>query len=343
MIADRLASFKNFSYTNARVRARRANLVTDQEYRKLAKMDLAELAGFLGKRGYDREMEELGADLSGEDLIEAAVRQNLVRTYRELMVMAPDPVQDMLDVYFRKFDIENIKILMRAARSGEDVSDIVVPTRDLDQAALDRLAEMETPEDIIDAVELAGLDGDLAAHVPEDASLSELEDALDIHYYSNIVDQLDEIGGRSDLFKQFLEVEAVLKNISLVLRMKRRGHDYADIVDRLIPVGGRGVVDAEDLAALDTVDDVVQRLEESPIGEFLAGDAPAEVQRGLETYKLRQGVKLMHRDQLGVNPVLGYMVCKEVEAKNLLMLARATADNLGDEFIERNLVEGVAS
>ncbi|MDY6768859.1 MAG: V-type ATPase subunit [Candidatus Nanohaloarchaea archaeon] len=343
MIVDRLTAVNNFSYTNARVRARRANLITDQEYRKLAKMDLAEIAEFLGKRGYDREMEELGADLSGEDLIETGVRRNLVRTYRELMVMSPDPVQEMLDVYFRKFDVENLKILLRAQQDGADVSDIVVPTRSLDQEALDRLAELDTPEAVIDAADLAGLDGDLQEHVPEDASIAELEDALDTHYYTNIIDRVDEIGGRSELFQRFLETEAALKNVSLVLRMKRRGYAYEDIVDRLIPVTGRGPVDVQELARLETVDEVVNRLEESPVGEYLAGDSPAEIQRGLETYKLKQGIRLMHRDQLGVNPVLGFLVCKEVEATNLQMIARAKEAGLGESFIERNLVEGVAS
>ncbi|MDY6769667.1 MAG: V-type ATPase subunit [Candidatus Nanohaloarchaea archaeon] len=343
MITGTLTGRKNFSYVNARVRARRGDLITDQEYRKLVKMDIPGIAEFLGKRGYEQEMEELGADHEGEDLIAAAVRQNLARTYRELMDMSPDPVQELLDVYFRKFDIENIKMVLRAVHSGEEVEGLLVPTREFDAAALERLAGMDSIEAVMDAVELDGLDGDIEEHLPDDPRLADMEDALDTHYYTAMVEEVEAVGGRSDLFRRFLETEAVLKNVSLVLRMKRRGHGYEDIVDRLIPVPARADIDPEELAALDTVDEIVDRLADALDGVELGDRSPAEVQRALETYKLRQGIRLMHADQLGVNPVLGFMVCKEVEATNLRMLARATEAGLGDEFIERNLVEGVAS
>jgi len=37
------------------------------------------------------------------------------------------------------------------------------------------------------------------------------------------------------------------------------------------------------------------------------------------------------------------MICKEIEVSNLRMIVRAKEDDLGEEFIDRNLVEGVAT
>ncbi|MFP4200725.1 MAG: V-type ATPase subunit [Clostridia bacterium] len=62
-LSRRVAGRKNYSYANARVRAMRGNLLTDQEYRKLAKMELSEIAEFIGNRGYGTEIEELGGEL----------------------------------------------------------------------------------------------------------------------------------------------------------------------------------------------------------------------------------------------------------------------------------------
>ncbi len=343
MIADVLVARKNYPYVNARVRARRGDLITDPEYRKLMNMELSGIAEFLGNRGYGPEIEQLGRKHSGEELVEKAVRANLARTYRELMGMAPDPVQELLALYFRKLDIENAKMLLRATVHGGDVAGMLVPTREMDAAELERLEAMETPQEIMDAFELDGFDTDLEDYLPDDDDLAAVEDALDIFYYTELVERIDDIGGRSELFKQFLELEALLKNVSLVLRMKRRGHSYADIRERLIPVPARHGIDPVDLASLEDVDAVLDHLADTPVGEFLDEESPAEVQRALEQYKLRQGVRLLHEDQLGVNPVLGYMVCKEVEAKNLRMLARAKADGLETAFMKRNLVTGVAS
>lgn len=341
MISDAIASHKNYSYVNSRVRARRANLVTDAEYRKLAKMELSGIAEFLGKRGYDTEIEELGADYEGEELLEKALRQNLARTYRELMAMSPAPVQELLAIYFKKFDIENVKIIIRAKLKGGEVSDMLVPTREMDRKELERLEEMDTVEEVLDAFKISGFNGDIDVSGSDD--MGEVEDALDVFYYTNLVDRVEEAGGKSTLFREFLETEAVLKNVSLVLRMKRRGNDYREIADRLIPVPRRKSIDPEELASLNTVEEVMERLEDSPVGRFIESENPAEVQRALEKYKLKQGIKLMHEDPLGVNPVLGFMVCKEVEVKNLRMLTRSKQEGLDEEFIKRNLVKGVAS
>lgn len=342
MTADAFVSYRNYPYVNARVRARRADLVTDAEYRKLVKMDLSEVAEFLGKRGYGPEVEDLGATYSGGELVEKAVRANLGRTYRELVRMAPEPVQKLLTLYFQRLAIENLKIILRAVATGTDISDMLTPTQEMDRAEMERLQEIDTMDAVLEAFDLSG-DSDLDTYIDDRSDLQAVEDGLDRFYYAEIVDQVDAVGGKSELFGTFLELEAVLKNVALVLRMVRRGADYEEIVDRLIPVPATRGIDPEELASLGTEQEILQRLRETPVGEFLEEETPAEVQRALEQYKLQQGVRLLHQDQLGVNPVLGFMICKEVEAKNLRMLARAKQEDLGEAFINRNLVTGVAS
>ncbi|MDY6773812.1 MAG: V-type ATPase subunit, partial [Candidatus Nanohaloarchaea archaeon] len=104
----------------------------------------------------------------------------------------------------------------------------------------------------------------------------------------------------------------------------------------------RQLLEPQDLASL-SYEEILERLKESPAGGFIQEETSAEIQRALEKYKLNKGIQLMHEDQLGVNPVLGFMVCKEVEAKNLRMIARAKEEGLGEEFVDRNLVRGVSS
>ncbi len=346
-ITGRVAGLKNYSYVNARVRAMRGDLITDPEYRKLGKMELAEIAEFMGNRGYDREIEEFGGDLAGDELVERAVQQNLVRTYQKLTDISPDAIRRLLWLYFRKFDIHNMKVVLRrAARDADDVSGMLLPTRELDRETLDRYLGMDDMERILDAFAVDGFDGDVLDRVDDPSDLQQVEDALDIYYYTNLVTKVDAVGSNSRLFQRFLELEAALKNVSLILRMRRRGdYTYEDIVDRLIPVPDRQqVVDEEELARMDSMDEIIAHLRDSRVGAHLEEDADslAQVERALEKYKLKQGIRMMHTDQLGVNPVLGYMVCKEVEAGNLRMIARAKAEGLGEAFIERNLVGGVA-
>ncbi|MFB6077104.1 MAG: V-type ATPase subunit, partial [Candidatus Nanohaloarchaea archaeon] len=219
-VKQRIAGMKNYAYTNARVRAMRGNLITDQEYRKLSKMDLAEIAEFLENRGYREEIDELGADHRGAELIERAVRQNLAATYRKLMRISPEPVQELLSLYYRAFDIENLKIVLRqVVRGGEgDIDRMITPTPRFDAETVDRLAGMDDPGQVLEAVTVEGFDGDLRGMVDDPSDLAAVEDALDSYYYTNLVEQIDRVGVNSDLFREFLQLEAALTNISLILR-----------------------------------------------------------------------------------------------------------------------------
>ncbi|MFB6166660.1 MAG: V-type ATPase subunit, partial [Candidatus Nanohaloarchaea archaeon] len=303
-----------------------------------------EIAEFMENRGYQGEVNELGADHEGEDLIERAVRSNVARTYRELMKMSPGPVQELLSLYFRKFDIQSVKTVLREklGGGGEDVDVMVLPTRELDRDTLERFMEMEA-EDILSEFHLKGFNGDVMDEVEDPSDLSEVEDALNIYYYTNLVEKAGEAGGQSRLFQRFLKLEAALKNISLILRLNRKDYTYEDIKEKLIPVPSSLQVVDEDMLARADEEEMLKMLRESELGEYLEEDLEIpQVETSMERYKLEQGVNMMHRDQLGVNPVLGYMVCKEAEARNLRMIARAKAEGLGEDFMERNLVGGVA-
>lgn len=343
-LRQRAQGLKNYPYVNARVRAMRGDLITDQEYRKLAKMDLSEIAEFISNRGYGPDVDELGSDLAGEALIERAVRNNLARTYRKLSRIAPAPIADLLHIYYRKLDIQNVKTILRRTARGRDVdvSDMLLPTRELGMEELERLMELDSVEEIVRAFDLDGFDTDLDALIDDYGDLQQVEDALDIYYYTGIVETAEE-AAQSRMFRRFLELEAALKNIELIIRMVRQGYEPAEIMDRIVPVPERRqIVDHAELARAGAMDEIVNRLEDTALGEEFEGDTLAEIERALERYKLKQGIRMMHTDQLGINPVLGFMVCKEVEAGNLRMIARATSEDLGSGFIERNLVGGVA-
>lgn len=342
-LRDRLAGMKTYAYTNTRVRAMRADLITDDEYRKLQKMTLQEIVEFLGQRGYGDEIDALAGEYSGAELIERAITKNLGNTYMKLLRISPEPIQELLSTYYRKIEIENLKTILREKLRDVDAAGELMPTPNMDMETLRRYREMETADDVLDAFALDGFDRDLRTLLADADNLPEIEDTIDTWYYEHVQETATETK-ISQLFTEFLQLEVALKNIQLILRMTRHDRDRTVIEDRLIDIPEQQqVIPHDELLAAETYDDVVDRLEESDIGQFIEKRTPAEIGRALETYKLQKGIQMLHTDQLSINPILGFMICKEIEVGNLRMIAQAKEEELGTDFIDRNLVRGVAS
>lgn len=336
---------RTYPYVNARVRAMRADLITDGEYRKLAKMDLSEIAEFLGQRGYTG-IEEYGADFEGAELLERAIRKRLLDTYRKLVRISPEPVQEMLQLYYRRFDVENVKMVLRSIlrNPNVDLATMLLPTHDLSREELERWIEAGSVDEILQNVRFTGFDGSPLDFIEETDSLAAIEDGLDRYYYRNMLHAAERAGRHSEHFRDFLELEAALKNVNLILRLHRRRVDYETIMERVIDIPrGQQVLDTKRLANADTYDEAVDLVRKTPVGEHLDPDAsPAEIGRALDRYKLEKGITMLHRDTLSINPILGFMICMEIEAGNVTTVIRATEEEMGEEFIERNLITGVA-
>lgn len=340
-----LARRRTYPYTNARVRAMRADLLTDQDYRKLAKMESAGIAEFLGNHGYDEEIEAFGADHEGEDLLERAVKRNLARTYQKLMRISPDEVQELLRIYYRKFDLWNLKLVLRHVARGreDDIEDLLMPTQELSMDALRQLLEYDTMQDVIDAIDRLRFLPRIADAVDDPDDLQHVEDVIDAAYYRRLVQKAGDAGTNSALFERFLHLEAAINNIVLILRMKRYGQGYDDIMERLVDIPRRQqIMDNRKLANTANLDEALDILGQEQFGAYIEDESLKGVAEALERYKLEKGIEMLHTDQLTVNPILGFMICKEIEARNLRMLIRAKTDDLGEEFIDQHLIKGVS-
>jgi V/A-type H+-transporting ATPase subunit C len=79
------ATGSNPEYVNARVRARRAKLFSDEDYRKLVRMGPGEIARFMEETEYESEINALGSRHDGVDLIEYALNRNLAKHFDDLL------------------------------------------------------------------------------------------------------------------------------------------------------------------------------------------------------------------------------------------------------------------
>ncbi|MFW6320444.1 MAG: V-type ATPase subunit, partial [Halohasta sp.] len=142
----------NPEYVNGRVRARRAALFSDDEYRKLVRMSPSEIARYMEESEYEREINELGTRHSGVDLIEYALNRNLAKHFEDLLGFANGQLYELIARYLRKFDAWNVKTVIRGIyvdAEPEAIESDLIRAGELDDKLIGRLLEAGSIEDVV--------------------------------------------------------------------------------------------------------------------------------------------------------------------------------------------------
>ena len=341
----------NYEYVTARVRARRAALFDEDDYRKLVRMGPGEIARFMEESEYEEEMNELGSRYSGVDLIEYALNRNLAKHFDDLLRFSDGRLYDYIARYLRKFDAWNVKTVIRglyADSERQEIADDLIRAGEFDDRLVDRLLDAESIEAVVEILENT-IFGDPLADAYEDYDesgvLVPLENAVDRAYYRLLLSGLpNEPNRATELYIEFLTAEIDFRNVRNALRLSRSGADI-DPGEYFIP-GGR-LFDPDEIRTLvNNTDQLVERVRASTYGDDLSdaldeletADSLIDFERALEVALLEYSDQLSTRYPLSVCPVLAFVLAKQREVDNIRAIARGREAGLSEEEIERELV-----
>ncbi len=333
-----------YAYITGRVRAMKTKLIPAEMYPRMQSMDASEIARYLEETQYKDEIDALSKDYSGTELIEHATFANLAKTYRKLLDVSIDEPQFLILEYLRRWDIWNIKTVIRGKFYGATDAEIMkylVPAGELDAEFLDGLTKKGTVQEVISAFE--GTDYSSALAQYDGKNLASLENALDKLYYFRMeraVGGTLSVGG--GLLLKYVRREIDIRNLITLFRMNKAGVDAAIIQENLIP-GGK-------------LHEELSRMAGQPFGEFLRGlegypfwssisdiatadlDAVSRIEARLRAYLVRYAWALSNYHPLSILPVLGYMVSKDTEVSNIRKIVRGKEAGLPAELIEEQVV-----
>lgn len=338
------ASMRHFAYLNARVQAMRGRLLPRDTYPKLLQMEIPQIARFLGETEYKPEIESLAKQYRGVDLVEYALNRNLSTTLHGLLGKAQYELRDLLELYLRRYDLENVTTILRGKLSGataEELREALIPagrlrTDQLDALVVaDREGTMELlrrmgQEEVVDAL--------------GEKPLPEVEDMMMRRYYAELL-EATESGGRSmELLRRFVRTEIDFRNLTNLLRLKRDSESPETIQSYMIEGGlelGPKVLGR--LAAME-FDAVLREVEGMPYfrgGAQSLKDASDSLV-ALEATMTREGLRWASK-QARVNPLtilvaLSYILAKQVEVDNIRSIVRGKEGALPLEIIRRTLV-----
>jgi V/A-type H+-transporting ATPase subunit C len=330
-----------YAYIVARVRAMKSKLIPREMYPKLLNMEIPEITRFIEESGYKKDVDELGKKYKGIDLIEHALNQNLALTYRKLIEVSQDEANYLITEYLRSWDIWNIKTILRGKFSGaseDEILEYVVSGGQLRYRDITEIVKVGTVEGVIASFTKTPYYPALEGYR---GSLAEIENSLDLLYYSNLIKGVTATGNK--LFLKFLKTEIDLKNLKMLFRMKCAGMERDEILKLLIP-GGMELKESDflRLASL-SIGDFVRALEEysywnaiSDISGELA--SLRDIEMRLDKYGVMYASKISYYYPLSILPILDYILSKKIEVDNVRMIVRGKETALPDDIIKAHLV-----
>ncbi|PSP90951.1 V-type ATP synthase subunit C [Halobacteriales archaeon QS_4_66_20] len=344
----------NPEYVNSRVRARRAALFDEEDYRKLVRMGTGEIARYMEETEYETEINALGARHSGVDLIEYALNRNLAKHFHDLLSWADGRLYTQIATYLRKFDAWNAKTAIRGVYSGADSEDIqtdYIRAGEFSENLLDQLAAAGSVGEVVELLDGTifeeGLD-DAYTEFEERDVLVPLENAIDKTFYEHLLDGIDENtvdrNSPQGLYLEVLQAEIDFTNIQNALRLSRTGTDLDP--DEFFIEGGKLFERGELPGLVGSFDQLVERIRESTYGEDLeealskleTAESLIQFEQALDAALLEYSDKLSYTYPVSICSAISYVLAKEREVENIRAIARGREVGLSIEEIEEELV-----
>jgi V/A-type H+-transporting ATPase subunit C len=320
---------KDYPYMYARVSAKRAKLYDASDYENLLKMGPNEISRKMQEGAYKEDIDELGSNYEGVQLAELALAKNLAREMSDLAEMANGDLREVIQVYLRKYDILTLKRMLRAKKSGEEVEDLLLPVGGISSEKLEELSGKNF-EELRGSIEFRDSEIDYRGYLKGKDSLAEIEAALDQAYY----DELMEMASGNSVLEKFVRKEVEYENLKIALRLKRYEMPREDIEERLLTARNGKMVDE----ILERDFDEALKFVISELSLDVDEEIEA-VEHAIEVHRLESALRMLHTQPLSLGSILGYVVAKITEVKNLRMLLRAKETGIqNQETIRRQLV-----
>ena len=339
----------NYPYVTARVRAKKAALLSEDTYERMLQMEIPQIARILSEGAYKAGILALATKASGVDLIELATSRNLAAVYTQIIEFSEGELRQMIGWYLDRFDVQNIKTIVRGKLFGaspEEIEEDIVAAGSMRESFLRSLIALPSLEEVFDR-----LDGTIHSQALHEMGLkasevrkwNEWEDRLTKLYYDNLLVVIPERTEGTRLMREFVRREIDIVNLRTLLRLwaSKATLPYDPFVD-----GGLEIPLAElaEMIPLD-VNGLTARLRDYALTEDLAAQIKdlqalgvGSLVRSVEKLHLLEAGRYAHVHPLSVLPILDYIVRKDREVQNLRIIARGKESGLASDVIRELLV-----
>ena len=341
----------NTPYVAARAKARRQKLADRARLRQLINQSPEQLTVAVGEIGYRSEIDIYAGQLTGGDLVEAALTHNLEHELEHMLSMCNGKIRDIVETYTSRFEYYNAKVVLRAVVNEvelEKVSHSILP--ELNDINTPWLKIIESADDLRSAVVQMRRKsfGPALLAVAEDARLSDYEDALDVHYFKKALDSLKGKAADIRFLKDLLGAEIDHRNLLNILEAEAVGISSDDIVSMLVPGGRLLPARAFSSIAAGGKDAAMDLLRGSSRFDFPAFEGALSSSKEMNSldpvvtwFKEREHAimkRMSFLHPVSALPVIHYVAMKVQEVNDLRLIVRGRLAGLSVEVLEAHIL-----
>jgi V/A-type H+/Na+-transporting ATPase subunit C len=321
--------------------------------------DLPEILKILEPTPYGPEIALAVTTYQGPAVLEVAVNRLFVHRQQMLLESASFAGKPLIEAYLRRWDIENIGLILSAKAEGRSVTEtetFLISSREIPAGlfaggmGLDdfrALLALPTTEAVATQLVRFGYGGillPLLEGYQKTRDIFPLLTALQRDYYARLLESSKFFQGDEWVIREFLRSEIDLKNVFLLLKGKAAGLPLEVVFERFLDGGDLGRDRITDLYNVRDVPELVAQLE---------GRYPA-LHDGLEAYAREQSLvpfelaltrertirelKRLRSFPLSVSILFTFLLLAEVERADLRRIVYGKLYGLPAAELERSLV-----
>ncbi|HYK94046.1 MAG TPA: V-type ATPase subunit [Thermoplasmata archaeon] len=327
--------------------------------RLLSAKDLPEITKILEPTPYGPAIVQAATSYSGATLLEIAINRTFVARNRQAYESASFAGKPIVGAYLRRWDIENIALILSAKAQGRPVTEaeaFLVSSRDIPAGLFAGVMTLDDFRQLLDQPTLEATVTGLVKYGYGSILLPLLESygrthdifplvqALDRDYYVRLLESLKYFQGDEWVVRQFVQGEIDIRNVLLLLKGKDADVPADVVADRWIEGGSMARTLVPELFGARDVPELVKGLE----GRFPTlpeGVAEYRAQRSLTVFEVAlqrdravREIRRMRAYPLSLAILFTYLLLSELERGDLRRIIYGRLYALPTERIESLLV-----
>ncbi|MCI4346120.1 MAG: V-type ATPase subunit [Thermoplasmata archaeon] len=321
--------------------------------------DPTDLLKLLEPTAYGAELVRAGSTYSGPALFEVAINRLFVRRNRIVYEAAPFAGKPLVEAYLRRWDIENIGLVLAAKAQGRNLSEteaFLVSSRDLPAGlfagplTLDdfrTLLQQPSLEAIVAQLVRYGYGGTLLPLLESYArsrDIFPLLQTLEREYYSNLFAHSSFFQGDEWVIREYLRSEVDVKNILLVLKGKDGELPLEAVLERFLEPGTLPKSRIADLYNARSIPELVNQLLPS-YPSLAEGLGPYATEHSLVPFEVAltrdrsiRELRRLRSFPLSISILFSFLLLSELERADLRRIAYGKLYGLSPEELAPSLI-----
>ena len=346
-------SLNDYPYFYAKIMYRKGSLLKKEDYERLMKMDGPyEIADYLKKKTYTEAITALSATVPENMLIEAAMKYNTARECNEFIKYSRDypGLNLILSALFKHYYLNNVKFFVLGKINNMDFEEIkqyLIPFGEMTYESFYSYYTRPSEADFFKSIKIDKKAKKVLMTLFKEKNTVEIQNMLDMYYYINLTETFSSISNKRAELRDYVYTIVGAKNIINVLKLKNNNIEKEKITGMLIPNRlsniGELIVKLADSKDIDECFDLLANAEwekeyRDALKETIEKKDIELLECLMEKMKLEKARKIFGVKNISAEVVVGYLVQKEIERKNILAISNGKKYNLNDEEIRQYLV-----